>query len=332
MDDMPKHSRPAGWIRLRRSLIIGAVILAPVFFAVMFVSVTDFVRPSFQGLAWSVPVATEGCFALLYGLDLLLLWAGKPMGWLRITPYPFAAISLWLNVASANGYVPGMVGHGAVTAAFFLPVIAFEAAVRRLAVTDTDTAMADARTYAVDLCRSERGIFWRYRVPSLLRRQILSGRLPDEVRSDVSLKVSVGRTSGWESVVREWVMRELHITEQAQAASRKAVRDIARTEAETTLPAAVEPPSPAAAEPASDTPAETQPETGPKPLPRLTAKRSRTMTPDALAPWVSALLDDDPAVSLNRVIAELHVGRDKASEALRLAKRNRTVVAIGASR
>lgn len=317
MPDMSKHARTSGWNRLRRAIIVAAVILAPVFFAVMFVSVTDLVRPSFHGLAWTVPVATEGCFALLYALDLLLQWAGKPMGWLRLTPYPFAAVSLWLNVASANGDVPGMVGHGAVTAAFFLPVIAFEAAVRKLAVTDLDAAMADARTYAIDLCRSERGRLWRYRVPTLLRRQITSGRLPDEVRSDVALKVEIGRTSGWEAAVRTWVFAELNIDAVARAANARAVADITSSITGAASPRVTETSPEATPGDPSDGMPETPSETPSRDKPRRPSKpRPRVMSDDELMPWVREALEADAEVSVNAFRKVVGTGPDRAKRLL----------------
>ena len=72
----PRHARPKGWKFLRRTLIAGAILLSPAFFIVMYATVTALVRPTFGIWAWTVPVATEGCFLLLYGLDILSqLWS-----------------------------------------------------------------------------------------------------------------------------------------------------------------------------------------------------------------------------------------------------------------
>lgn len=253
MPDAPRHARPRGWKALRRSLIAGAILLSPAFFIVMFRTVTALVRPSFGVWAWTVPVATEGCFLLLYGLDILLEWARKPKGWLRFTPYPFAAASLVLNVWADKDSLGGMLGHAIVTVAFFLPVIAAESAVRDLAVTDAEMrmreAVADARQYAIDLCRSRRGRLWRWRIPVLLRTQILTGRLPDEVRDAITEMLGEGRTSGWQAPVREWVLGPdgLNLSVQAEVASRRAAQDITRTAPEPspeTAPAPLAAPSP----------------------------------------------------------------------------------------
>ena len=140
----PKHAirLSTGQHRLAVVIIATACALAPVFFAVMYLSVTHLLKASFGGWAWSVPVATEASFVILFLLDVLLEWCGKPMGWLRWAPYPFAAASLWLNVYSAKGDTAAMVGHGVVTVAFFLPLLAAKAAVRKLSVSDEDVKAA----------------------------------------------------------------------------------------------------------------------------------------------------------------------------------------------
>ena len=137
----PKHARELsdGQHRLALIITVTACALAPVFFAVMFESVVHLLGPSFWW-AWAVPVATEASFVILFMLDVLLEWCGKPMGWLRWAPYPFAAASLWLNVYSAKGDTAAMVGHGVVTVAFFLPLLAAKAAVRKLSVSDEDVS------------------------------------------------------------------------------------------------------------------------------------------------------------------------------------------------
>lgn len=190
------------------------------------------------------------------------------------------------------------------------------------------TALEDARLYAADVVTAARIRRPGLPVPLTVARAIRSGRFPGDVAERVRTALGYGGSSLWEPAVNEWLASRLGLPE--------AISDVLSNARREALPAAAETPaetpSPAVPEPASRPAAETQPAPGPRPRPKLTAKRSRGMSPDALVPWVSDLLDDDPAVSLNRVISELHVGRDKAAEALRLAKRNRTVVAIGASR
>ena len=237
---------------LDRIIISGAVILAPVFFVVLYLTVTALVRPSFGFWAWTVPVATEGCFVLLYLLDIRLALAGKPMGWLRLTPYPFAGASLFLNVYASRGSIPGMVGHAAVTVAFFLPLIVAEAAVRRMAVSEEDAAlareMADARRYALDLVRDRKGVLWRLRVPSLLRVQILRARPPAAVSEAVSDGARFGGAAKWEGPVETGVIRGLTRGDKVAAEVKREKRVIeqsvtASDEARTDGPVKRQPPA-----------------------------------------------------------------------------------------
>jgi hypothetical protein len=64
---------------------------------------------------------------------------------------------------------------------------------------------------------------------------------------------------------------------------------------------------------------------------KLARGKSARMTASELAPHVSAMLRayGDAATSQARIKTDLHVGSDKAREALRIAKRDRTVVPIG---
>lgn len=243
MTDMTPRA-PRGWKALRLAVIAAGLLLAPVFFGVMFVTVTALVRPAFGWWAWSVPAATEGSFAFLYGLDLLLQWRGKPMGWLRLTPYPFAVASLLLNVWADRASVPGMVGHAAVTCAFFLPLLAGESAVRSLAVSD-DQIRAEAETrsacrYARDLLRDQRGPFWRWRVPSLLRTQVLRRTPPAMVRDAIA-----AGPEQWEAAVHAWLRRGLTRGDLLAAEEKIEKRAIAKAaEPEPDAPQAAQAPAP----------------------------------------------------------------------------------------
>lgn len=308
VNDAPRHARQRGWKLLRRSLIAGGVLLSPAFFIVMFVTVTALVRPTLGIWAWTVPVATEGCFLLLYGLDILLEWARKPKGWLRFTPYFFAAVSLVLNVWAFRTNVPGLLGHGVITIAFFLPVIAAESAVRDMAVTDEEMrlreAVADARQYAVDVCRSQRGRLWRWRVPVLLRTQILSGRLPDEVRETITAMLAEGRSSGWQAGIREWVLgpEGLNLTAQAATDARKARETITRQAPPQTPPAAL-PEVPAPAPPRAITaPSAKGAVTAVHKVRRLGGRKA---TDDEILDAIREMFADGSAVTKYRVVKEL---------------------------
>jgi hypothetical protein len=228
------------WQRLLRTAIVTIYLgLTPVFFWSMFKTVSDLVKPSFPGGgAWTVPVATEGCFTLLYLLGLWLLLAKKPSRWLRYAPYPFAAGSLFLNVYAAHGSITGIVGHGMITLAFFVPILAGENAISSLAVGEDEIALAaelaDARRYALDLVRDEKGLFWRWQgVPSLLKRQILRSRPPAVVVSAVKA-VLAGEMETWEPVVERWVIdgltRKARVSEDVKDVTKAIARRADRSQ------------------------------------------------------------------------------------------------------
>lgn len=240
MSDMatsPRHGqRPRGWHALKWLIITATALLSPIFFLVMFLTVTSLLSP--WRWAWTVPVASEGCFVIAYLLGILLEWAGKPMNWLRLVPWFFAAASLVLNVWASLGDVPGLLAHAVVTVAFFLPLIAGESAVRSLSRSEEDIKLtaesADARRYALDLVRDRKGLLWRFRVPSLLRTQILHRRPPAAVVDAVRDGAQFGGAARWEAVIESWVAagltqgdkmaatvarqrREIHAAEKAAA-------------------------------------------------------------------------------------------------------------------
>ena len=213
-------------------IAILAAALTPVFFAVMYVAVTHLLAATFGSWSWTVPVATEISFTLLFLLWVLLEWRDRAPGWLRFAPYPFAVASLWLNVESARGNLPGMVGHGVVTVAFFLPLLALKGAVTRLTVSDEErkraVATADAIAHARDILRAA-DPWWRFRAPVLLRRQIRSRRLPAAVMEAIGQGVMFGGAGKWEPAVEAWITRSLVLPEGVSAqlaAARQAVTQV----------------------------------------------------------------------------------------------------------
>jgi Homeodomain-like domain len=230
-----------------------------------------------------VPVATEASFVILFLLDVLLEWKGKPMGWLRWAPYPFAAASLWLNVYAAHGDTPGMVGHGVVTVAFFLPLLAAKAAVRRLSASDQDVRAAAersaARRYAMDLARAQKGILWRWRVPSLLRTQIVRGRFPAAVICAVADGAQSGGAAKWEAVVERFVTDGLTQRVRMAVAVRRQERQIE-----------------ASAGASPDAPASARPVRQPVPRGRVSDRERKRLK-------VVKLLTDNPGM-LRKVVAE----------------------------
>lgn len=329
MTVMPEHARAEGWTVPQAALgaavgVLG-VAVAILGFIDIYLTITHLLHAIWGDWAWTVIVLGEGSAAGSYLGWLLLDLKDRPprrvQVFLAVYLTAFMAGSLVLNLYAGRGSVPGLVSHAVVVAAFFGYLIFVKILVARLSADARTRAMeqavTDARRHAIDLCRDQKGVLWRFRVPSLLRRQILTGRLPDEVRVAVAEHVRAGRTAGWEAKVREWVFRELRIDLIAAAASEKAARDIAAS----TPPG--EPESAPEARPGA------RPETRSGPALKLAASKSRGMSSAELEPHVTAMLEAYGTVSEARVKKDLHVGTEKAREALRLAKGGDNVVSIG---
>jgi hypothetical protein len=327
MTVMGSHARQ-GWTGLQASLaavcaVIG-VAIAVLGFIDIYLTVTHLLRASWGAWSWTVIVLGEGSFTGCYVGWLLLDLRDRPPKRIRWFLFAylsaFAAGSVALNVDAAGRSFAAVASHLIVVVSFFGYLLFAKVLVRRLSADPSaralETAMADARQHAIDLCRDRKGLLWRYRVPSLLRRQVTSGRLPDEVRSDVAMKVSVGRTSGWEGTVRDWVFRELNIDVIAEAANAKAVRDIARSASESVTEAVAEAPPAAAPEPLPETPRKPVRTTAPDYSRKPSRAAVKKLSGADLAPYVREILGADPAPAKQQVMDAFHVGAVKAGEAL----------------
>lgn len=220
------ESRPAALTRGQNALAAFAVVLelalAPVFFAVMFVTVNGMLAASFKWWAWTVPVSTEITFVLLLVLAVLFEWMRRPVPVLWKLPYLFMGLSSFMNVWAGKGSVAGLAGHLAVTAAFFIPLGFAKTTVRKLIVTPAERAraqaLADARAHAYDVLRAAFGMFWRVRTPVLLRRQLRSGRLPAAVLG----AVGTCDAGVWEPAVQAWITAAVTLPGQVGKALRAA--------------------------------------------------------------------------------------------------------------
>ena len=334
--EMGKHSRLTGGQRMLAGFIaILAIALTPVFFTVMYLAVTHLLAGSFGMWSWTVPIATEISFTLLFLLWVLLVWRDRAPGWLRFAPYPFAAASLWLNVESAHGNLPGMVGHGVVTIAFFIPLLALKAAVSRLTVSDEErkraTATGDAIDHAKDILRAA-DPWWRFRAPVLLRRQLRTRRLPAAVTKAIGEGVMFGDASRWERAVELWITRSLTLPEgvAAQLAA-------ARAEAsQVTLPATPEvtpaPPVQVAPEPVSGQ-ASGQPEVTVQATPQVRPRRKNAARPPRISDTdlkkqIQVKFKADPSVSVNAAAIELGRSRDRVRPLLEEVRREAGILTM----
>ena len=297
---------------------------------------THLLAATFGSWSWTVPVATEISFTLLFLLWVLLEWRDRAPGWLRFAPYPFAVASLWLNVESARGNLPGMVGHGVVTVAFFLPLLALKGAVTRLTVSDEErkraVATADAIAHARDILRAA-DPWWRFRAPVLLRRQIRSRRLPATVMEAIGQGVMFGGAGKWEPAVEAWITRSLVLPEGVSAQLAAARQAAAQVVPQAGPQAAPESPLQVAPEAAREhDPGQLQvtvqaaPQVMPQAAPAVRSRRKPQATPgrisDAdLRKQVKAVFDEDPSISLNDAAKKLRRGRDRVRPLLEDVRR-----------
>jgi hypothetical protein len=334
----PAAGLSRGQVLLAAAVATLALAVTPVFFIVMFTTVNDLLGKYFDGWAWTVPVATEITFLLLFLLAVLFEWLRRPSHVLWAAPYPFAALSALLNVLAANGTFAAMAGHLAVTLAFFAPVMFAKAGVRRLLVTDAEiaftAALADATAYARDVLRSALGIFWRFRAPVLLRRQLRSGRLPARVLAAVHAAAEGGGGTLWEAAVETWIAAAVALPERTaevvRAARAEASQSALATPAATPPEASPAPPAEVSAEASGEpsavpreAPAERPAHPSRRP-PRLIPKKA---TDDQLADLLVPLLEAGEDVSPTRVVKLVReaaggrssIGHDRAGRVLERA-------------
>ena len=341
MNGMAKHARglTTGQAVLAAVIALLAAAVTPVFFIVMFVTVNKLLGPYFDGWAWTVPVATEIVFAMLFLFAVLLEWLRLPSRSLWVAPYPFAVISAFLNVWAFHDSIPGMAGHLAVTLAFFTPVTFAKMGVRKLIVTDAErsqaTALADARAHARDMLRSALGPFWRHRAPVLLRRQLRSGRLPARVLEAVESGAQYGGAVVWEPAVEAWITSAVTLPERFSAV-------LAAARQEASAPPAVAPeggsggtpeaPPEGIAEAPAKAPREPSRHSSPKP-PRLVPARA---SDEDLAALVAPLLVAGEEVSPTRVVKIIReqaggkssIGHERAGTVLGIALEQAGRVAV----
>jgi hypothetical protein len=359
MSGMPDHARtePAkGWtvgqgFLAAGLILLGAGITFPAF-AVLFFTVTHLVNPWFHAWSWTVPASGEIAFTFMWGNGVLLAWRGQPGGLLRaVLVAVFIAGSIYLQIDAAHGDATSAAGHILVVVAFFGCMVVGKQTIMRLraakgrpdritpaewilhpcrsAVLRSRMALwgepsrdkAQARLaplrYAIALAQADTRIgrvpfLWRQHLPVTLRYQLSAGEFPAPVTNAIKFG------NAWTEAVAAWVSAEMKLLD-------KAPRSTPASEPET-VP---EDGSGARAEARPGARPEPRPEHAPTPALKLAASKTASMTASELEPHVSAMLETYGDVSQARVKRDLHVGTDKARDALRLAKRARTVVQFG---
>lgn len=343
---MGKHSgltAGQGW--LLGGFAAFGIVLTPLSFLVMFLTVNRLLGPYMDGWAWVVPVGTEAGFTGLFLADILLESKRRPARLLRLAPYAFAAASLWLNAAAADGDVTGMVGHSVLPLTFFGYLLAAKVLVKRLSVSDRDrkreTAVADAVAHARDILRAA-DRWWRLRAPVMLRRQLRSRRLPAAVLEAIEGGLDEGGASRWEPAVETWITRSLALPEgvsaQLAAARAEALQSAIRSDPES-APVVTPETIPVVA-------AEVTPVATPEVLPKVPARPRRIVPAKASDDTLADLIlehSEDPAelnpYRVNKILkaqcGDKGVGEARAAKLADLAQRRsreHRVIAIGERR
>lgn len=332
----PRHARFAA----AKSLFADnplLVVIAGIGFAVSFQTIAHLARVQHMpGNPVAYPVLIDVGFLAAVIEERHAIADGRSDIAPRVLAWLLGALTVYVNAhGSPAGDWLGLTLHVSAPALWiaFLELTRWRKIRKAKAPTAEEARLAratgDARRYAIDLARSLRGPAWRWRVPSLLRRQVLGGRFPDEVTEALERCVRLGKTTGWQQSVRDWVTGPdgLHLAAQAEVASRQAASDIARS-----VPAS-EPETAPEAIPQASTQTRSAPRPGARPEARsepalkLAASKSRSMTAADLVPHVAAMLDAYGSVSQAQVKRDLHVSTDKARDALRLARKDRLSVA-----
>ncbi|MFD0904659.1 DUF2637 domain-containing protein [Actinomadura sediminis] len=86
-----------------------------------FAAVAEASRPSFGGLAWTVPLGIDLGIAIFAALDIVLARLDMRIRWLRFIPWALTAATVYLNVAGEHGTF-GKVAHAVLPALWVIAV------------------------------------------------------------------------------------------------------------------------------------------------------------------------------------------------------------------
>jgi Protein of unknown function (DUF2637) len=280
--------------------------------------------PFFGSIAWIVPIGVDLGIVILILVGILLEWLAMPMPGLRIIAGFFMGCTMWLNAVAAHGSPAGIIGHLSLPVLFIACVEAVRHAVRRRSGLAAGTVREGVPLARWALSPVPTFLLWRRMVlwqetsylKALDREQLRR-------RTLASLRAAYGRD--WREKADQSVVWQLSRGIDVEGAA-----DTTRKALPAPSMAPVPSTAPSVAESAPETAPKARPQARSGPALKLAPGKSRSMTAGELVPHVSAMLEEYGTVSQARVKRDLHVSTEKAAEALRLAKRSRTVVQIGA--
>jgi Protein of unknown function (DUF2637) len=281
------------------------------------------------------PVGLDGGLIGVIFADIALTWAFRPLGWLRLTARLLAVGTLAANASA------GWPDPVAVFLRIFAPalIVIITEAVRAVLLD-----RAEETRDRIPLGR------WLLAFPSTFRmwRRMILWRVNDygaAVEQELGRRQAVVQLAvhyagqDWRKEAPGdlvWMLRNgVQMDEAfARVTELTLARDLAPDEPPSepeTSPGDVSETVPKArSETLSRARREARPkprlEHAPAPALKLAASKSRSMVPSELEPHVTAMLEAYGDVSQAQIKRDLHVSTAKAAEALRLAKRARTVV------
>lgn len=365
------ETRPLTWPQRLFCALLGLVsacIIVPAFYEI-FETATSLLRPYMHRTDWIVPVSAEVAFMALFGWGILLAWRKVADVPVRVAGMALLITgSVALQAYAGRSAFPDLIGHLVVVGAFFVVSLTVKAVTVRLRGGKTrgdrlglgewlasparaaglwrwknawaeSSAAAARQRYLVLLYviavaqaalaqederagRPRRSTFrWRRRLPVTLRYELSTGLLPAAIAAGAE---------GWQEAAEAHVWRQLSPLASQHAAAEPepvlqapapAVPEALPRGASEAVPEAVAAPRPRAASEARTGPAL-----------KLPASKSRSMSAADLEPHVSAMLEAYGTVPEARVKKDLHVGTEKAREALRLARKNRMASASAVGR
>jgi phosphohistidine phosphatase SixA len=338
-------------------VLLGLGITFPAFIQ-LYRTAVGLLIPFMGWWAWTVPVCGEIAFAFLFLNGVLLQLRRAPGGGVRALFMALLVVgSVVLQVYAAHGVLPSIVGHVVVVVAFFGVMLSGKATIMSLrggkirsdsitlgewvahpvhsfrlwrwmkywgepsrdAAQDRYMRLLLAIAIAQEDPHVGRGWGWRRKLPVTLRYELATGKLP-EAAGD-----------GWAEAIASHVQRQLPSVRAVLAADiRRAAETTVRSTGAEDPPNGTAGQSEGPAQGAVQRPRERTPNFDRRP----TAKAAKSMTGEALAPYVTRWVEQGHKPTIGAVAEAFHIGEIKAKLALKTAGlwgADAPVIALGAA-
>jgi hypothetical protein len=285
-------------------------VLALLGFANSFTAVTHAAEPSFGVMAFTVPIGIDLGILAFAGLDLVLARLDMRIRWLRLIPWAFTAITVYLNVVTeTTGF--GRVAHAVLPCLWIVAVEVGSLVIAKRAGLESGQHMDAIRASRWALAPWPTAKLWRRMVlweersyPTALVRE------RDRLLALADLKDTYGPIAWrWQAPRRTKVLYKL-----GELAPTPVVSDLPE------LPAAA--PVPALPAPKQSTARTTRP--------RTSAAKRTTKTQTVKVPDVTALMPIGRKLAADLSEQGLELNRDRLAAGLRAAGETASNVKVGA--